>query len=184
MRKLVVSESMTLDGVFDAYTMGQWVTPFDSEERNKFIQDTILAADAFLFGRTTYEMYTQYWSGMKNNEYGIADRLNSAHKYVVSANIAKADWNNSTIIKANVAEEVARLKQKAGEHILIIGSAILVQSLMQSDLIDEYKFLVHPAIIGSGKRFFRDGMVTSKLKLAESKALSSGVVALSYTRTT
>jgi len=180
MRKLVVSESVTVDGVFDAETMGQWVTPYQSDERNECIRETFLASDALLFGRTTYDVYAWYWPGQKNNEYGIADRMNSIPKYVVSSTPLKAQWNNSTIIKENVAEEIARLKQKPGQDILIQGSATLVESLAQAGLIDEYKILVHPAIMGSGKRFFKDGMGMTKLKLVESKMLSLGVVLLCY----
>jgi len=180
MRKLVVSESVTVDGVFDAYTMHQWVTPYDSDERNEYIQETVLASDTLLVGRTTYELQAPYWSSLKNNEYGIADRLNSAPKYVVSSTLPKAEWNNSTIIKENVVEEIAKLKRQPGQDILIMGSATLVQSLMQTDLIDEYKLLVHPAIMESGKRFFKDGMGMTKLKLVESKTLSLGVVLLCY----
>ena len=94
MRKLVVSESVTVDGVFDAYTMNQWVTPYSSDERNECIQETVLASDTLLLGRTNYEMYAPYWSGQKKNEYGIADRLNSARKYVVSSTPLTAQWGN------------------------------------------------------------------------------------------
>ena len=180
MRKLVVSESVTVDGVFDAYTMGQWVTPYTSDERDECIRKIVLASDALLLGRTTYDLQAYYWPSQKNNEYGIADRKNSMPKYVVTSTPLKAQWNNSTIIKNNVVEEIATLKRQPGQDILIEGSATLVQSLMQADLIDEYNLLVHPVMMGSGKRFFKDGMGMTKLKLVESKTLSSGVVLLRY----
>jgi dihydrofolate reductase len=179
-RKLVVSEWITLDGVFDVSTMAQWFTPYDSADRRNYIIDTILACDALLFGRTTYEMLAPHWSALRNNEEGLADKLNSVSKYVVSSTLKKAEWNNSTIIKEKVVEEIAKLKQQAGQEIQIEGSATLVQSLMEADLIDEYRFLVHPIIMGSGKRFFKDGMDTTKLKLVNTKALDLGVVLHCY----
>ena len=180
MRKLVVSEWVTLDGVFDADTMDQWFNPYHSDERAEYIQETILASDALLLGGVTYEMLAPYWSSLRNNEMGIADRLNSAPKYVVSSTPLKAKWNNSTIIKENVVEEVTKLKQQPGQDILITGSGTLVQSLMQTDLIDEYKFLIHPIIMGSGKRFFKEGMDTTRLKLVKTKTFNLGVVLLCY----
>src|SRR5450432_643425 len=106
MRKLVVSAWVTLDGVFDADTMNQWFIPYDSEERQAYIRDGILASDAILFGRKTYEMLEPYWSALKNNEMGVADKLNSVPKFVVSSSLKKAAWNNSTIIKEKVVEEI------------------------------------------------------------------------------
>jgi len=180
MRKLVVSAWLTLDGVFDAYTMDQWFNLYDSEERQEYIREGILASGALLLGRTTYEMLAPYWSSMKNNEMGVAAKLNSAPKYVVSSTLKRAEWNNSTIIKDNVVEEITMLKQQPGHEIQIEGSATLVQSLMETDLIDEYRFLVHPIIMGSGKRFFKDGMHTTKLKLVKTKTLDLGVMLLCY----
>jgi dihydrofolate reductase len=111
---------------------------------------------------------------------GIADKLNSVPNYVVSSTLEKAEWKNSTIIKENVVEELTKLKAQPGHEILIAGSATLVESLMKADLVDEYRFLVHPTIMGSGKRFFRDGMHTKGLKLVKTKTLSMGVVLVCY----
>lgn len=180
MRKLFVSEWVTLDGVFDADNMNQWWIPYDSGERQEYIREGILASDAILLGRTTYEMLAPYWSAQKNDENGPAEKLNSVPKYVVSSTLKKAEWNNSTIIKENVVEEITKLKQQQGGDILILGSATLVQSLMETDLIDEYRFLVQPIIMGRGKRFFKDGMHTTKLKLVKTKTLGLGVTLLSY----
>jgi dihydrofolate reductase len=179
MRKLVVSAWVTLDGVFDADTMDQWYLPYDSVERQNYIKDGILACDAILLGRTTYEMLAPYWSSQKKNEMGVADKLNSAAKYVVSSKLKKAEWNNSTIIKDHVVEEITKLKQQPGQEMQIEGSATLVHSLMEAHLIDEYRFLVHPIIMGSGKRFFKDGS-NAPLKLVEAKTFSLGVVFLRY----
>ncbi len=180
MRKLVVSVWLTLDGVFDADTMDQWFNPYDSKERQEYIREGILASGALLLGRTTYEMLASYWPYQKNDDNGPASKLNSVSKYVVSSTLKKAEWNNSTLIKEHVMEEITRLKQQPGQEIQIEGSAILVQSLMGTDLVDEYRFLVHPIIMGSGKRFFKDGMVPTKMKLVSTKAYPSGVVVLSY----
>ena len=180
MRKLVVSEWVTMDGVFDAETMEQWFEPYNSDERAEYIKETVLGSDAFLIGRTTYEMFAAYWPAQKNNESGIGDKVNSVAKYVVSSTLKKAEWNNSTIIKENVVEEVTRLKKQPGQYILLSGSATLVQSLMETDLVDEYRFLVHPVIMGSGKRFFKDGMHAAGLKLVKTKPLDSGVTLLCY----
>lgn len=180
MRKLIVSEWMTLDGVFDADTMKEWFMPFDSDGRKAFIIKTMDALDAILIGRTTYEMFAAYWSPLKNNEDGLADKINSVPKYVVSATLKNADWNNSTIINENVIEEISRLKQQPGREIHIEGSATLVQSLMKAGLIDEYRFLVHPIIFGSGKRFFKEGMQTAGLKIARTETFDNGVVLHCY----
>jgi dihydrofolate reductase len=139
-----------------------------------------LASGAILLGRTTYEMLASYWPYQKNDDNGPASKLNSVSKYVVSSTLKKAEWNNSTIIKEHVVEEITKLKQQPGHEIQIEGSATLVQSLMETDLIDEYRFLVHPIIMGRGKRFFKDGMATTRLKLVSTKTHPRGVVVLSY----
>ncbi|MGO4293267.1 dihydrofolate reductase family protein [Chitinophaga sp. RAB17] len=180
MRKIIVSAWVTLDGIFDADTMGQWFAPYDSEDRRKYIQNGILASGAFLFGRKTYEMLAPYWSSLKNNEMGVADQLNNSPKYVVSSTLQQAGWNHSTIIKENVVEEITRLKQQPGKDIQIEGSATLIQSLAAADLIDEYQFLVHPVVMGSGKRFFKDGLQVQGLQLLETQTLELGVVFLRY----
>jgi len=180
MRKIIVSAWVTMDGVFDSDSMGQWFIPYDSVERQNYIREGILACDAILIGRTTYEMLAPYWSVMKNNEMGVAAKLNSVAKYVVSSKLKKAEWNNSTIIGENIVEEITRLKQQAGNEIQIEGSATLVQSLMKENLIDEFRFLVHPVIMGSGKRFFKEGMQTTGLKLVKTQTLDKGVILLCY----
>jgi dihydrofolate reductase len=180
MRRIIVSESVAVDGVFDAETMGQWAAPYYSEERDKVVREIVLAADALLLGRTTYDIQAWYWPNQKADKYGIANHKNSMPKYVVTSKPLQAQWNNSMIIQDNVVEEIASLKQQPGKDILIEGSAALVQSLAQAGLIDEYQFLVHPSLAGSGKHFFREGMVLTKLKLIESKPINLGVVLLRY----
>jgi len=182
MRKVVVSERVTLDGVFDADTMDQWFMPYHSDDSAETIKEGVLACDVYLLGRTTYEMLAPYWSSLKNNEWGVADKLNSVSKYVVSSTLEKAEWNNSTIIKdaQRVVAEITRLKEQPGQEILIHGSATLVHSLLEADLIDEYRFLVYPIIMGSGKRFFKEGSDLKRLKLVDAKTFSTGVLSLTY----
>ncbi len=185
MRKLIVSEWVSLDGVFDADTMKEWFHPYNSEDRQKHITEMVLASDAFLFGRVTYEMLAGYWPKVKNNDSGdleVANRLNSARKYVVSSTLKQTEWSNSTILNKSAVKKITDLKQQPGDNILVFGSATLVDSLMGADLIDEFRLLVHPIIMGSGKRAFKDGIVTTKLTLGETTTLSSGVISLCYLR--
>lgn len=180
MRKLIVKEWITLDGIFDGDTMEEWFSPFQSEERIEYVQSTVQSTDAMLYGRKTYEMLAPYWSKFKNNEMGIAEKLNNVPKYVVSSSLKSANWNNTSIINSNIVEEVSRLKNQPGQQILIDGSATLVQSLMGTALIDEYQFLVHPIVIGKGKKFFREGMHTPNLKLVKTKTFPLGVMLVCY----
>jgi dihydrofolate reductase len=179
-RKLIVSAWVTLDGVFDADTMDKWYAPFDSADRKAYISEGISEADTIILGRTTYEMLASFWPHQKNDDMGPASKLNSVPKYVVSSTLKKADWNNTTIIKDNVVEEITKLKQKPGTEIQIEGSATLVKSLIKANLIDEYRFLVHPIMMGSGKRFFKAGMHTTGLTLVKTKTLDLGVILLCY----
>ena len=180
MRKLIVKEWITIDGIFDGDTMDEWFNPFQSDERIEYIQSMIQSSDAMIYGRKTYEMLAPYWSKFKNNEMGIAEKLNTVPKYVVSSSLKTADWNNSFIIPSNIVEEISRLKNQPGQQILIDGSATLVQSLMGTALIDEYQFLVHPIVVGKGKKFFREGMHTPDLKLVKTKTFPLGVMLVCY----
>ncbi len=177
MRKIIVSEFVSADGVMEAPDM--WQFPFQTEEMGAITERQTNDADAFLLGRVTYEIFAGFWPTQTHNEFGVADKLNSAPKYVVSTTLQKADWNNSTLIKSNVIEEIRRLKQQPGGKIGIIGSSVLVHSLLNAGLIDEIQVLVHPIVLGKGVRLFVDGYRTS-MKLADSKILANGVVFLSY----
>jgi dihydrofolate reductase len=179
MRKLWVKAWMTLDGVFDADTMDSWWHPYDSPERREYIMEEYRSGDVYLLGRTTYEMLWPGWSTQTTGD-GPGPILNRMKKYVVSTTLATAPWKESTIIRENVVEEIAKLKQQPGKDMIIDGSASLVQSLMGTDLIDEYRFLVLPFIMGRGRRFFPDGTPQMKLRLVESKMLSFGALALTY----
>jgi dihydrofolate reductase len=184
MRKIIVSEFVSLDGVMegpgpvDEFKLAGWTMPYWSEEIGKYKFDELFASDALLLGRVTYQGFAAAWPS-RTDEQGFADRMNSLPKFVVSTTLKKVGWNNSRLIKENVAEEVSKLKQQPGHDILIAGSSALVHTLMPHDLIDEYRLLVYPVVLGSGKRLFRDGSNTT-LKLVETKTFSSGVVLLCY----
>ena len=175
MRKLIVTEFLTLDGVMEEPA---WTAPYWNDEIAKFKYDELFGSDTLLLGRVTYQGFAAAWPS-RTDEQGFADRMNSLPKFVVSTNLQKVEWNNSRLIKENIPEEVSRLKQQPGQNILIYGSGDLVQTLMQSDLIDEYWLLVYPIVLGSGKRLFQDGSKTT-LSLKETKTFSSGVVVLCY----
>src|ERR1051326_8067916 len=172
MRKIVVSEYVTLDGVMEdpggaeKTEHGGWSFPFWSEEAGKFKFDELFASDALLLGRVTYQGFAKAWPSMKD-EQGFADRMNGLPKYVVSTTLEELAWNNSHLIKGNLTEEITKLKQQDGQDILVAGSGELVAALRQYDLIDEYRLLVHPIVVGGGKRFFRDGMNKETLRLVE-----------------
>lgn len=182
MRKIVVAEYVSLDGVMegpgpgDVFEHAGWTMPYYNEEVQKVVSDGMSRSDALLLGRVTYQGFEAAFSSQTG---GIADVMNSFTKYVVSTTLKKAEWNNSRLIKGNIAEEIMKLKQQPGKDIAVSGSGTLVQTLMQYDLIDEYLLLVYPVVLGSGKRLFRDGNKTT-LKLIEAKALSSGIVVLTY----
>src|SRR5215210_71068 len=166
-----------------------WTFQFSSGEQERFKYDELAGSDALLLGRVTYEGFAAAWPNMMEQYEGprreelksYADMMNGYPKYVVSETLEEPlEWNNSTLIKGNVAEEVLRLKQQPGKDILIFGSGVLGNTLMQHDLIDEYRLMVFPVVVGSGKRLFRDGVDTKVLRLVYTKAFGSGVVVLSY----
>ncbi len=177
MRKIIVSEFVSLDGVMEEPS---WTMPYWNDEIAGFKRDELFAVDALLLGRVTYQGFAAAWPGRKDEE-GYADRINGLPKYVVSTTLEEAEWRPSTIIREHVAEEVSRLKAQPGQDILIFGSGQLVGSLIEQDLIDQYNLLVYPVVLGKGKRLFRDGIATT-VRLVDAKALGSGVVALTYER--
>jgi dihydrofolate reductase len=177
MRKLVVTEYVTLDGVFEE--PGHWSGPFFNDEAGKFKCDELFESDVQLLGRLTYEGFAAAWPNYKD-DVGFADRMNGMPKYVVSTTLEKADWNNSHIIRGNVPEEVAKLKQQEGMNILVAGSGQLVETLLANGLVDEFRFMLHPIVLGSGKRLFRDGIETTVMNLVGTKSFGSGIVILTY----
>lgn len=178
MRKLIVCEFLTLDGVMEASE--QWQPAYLTDDVTAELTSHIQGADGSMLGRVTYELFASYWPLQTQNEFGIADKLNREPKYVVSSTLQKADWNNTTLIKGNVTEEIRKLKQQPGGYIRLVGSATLAQSLMKAGLIDEYWLLVHPLVLGSGKHLFNEGMEKTPVKQVEAKRFNSGVVLLRY----
>jgi dihydrofolate reductase len=174
-RKIIVSTYVSLDGVIEAPE--KWSLKFWNDEHAKYAHDQLFASDALLMGRKVYKDFAASWPSRRNE---FADRMNGLPKHVVSTTLEEAEWNNSTIIKENVAEEVSRLKEQPGQDILMYGSADLMHTLMEHDLIDEYWIWVHPVVLGSGKRLFRDESETKILRLVDTTTFSSGVVLLSY----
>jgi dihydrofolate reductase len=151
----------------------------DEARRLEYIVEEYSKGDVYLLGRSTYEMLWPGWSTQTTGD-GPGPILNRMKKYVVSTTLETAPWKDSTIIRGNVVEAITTLKQQPGKDILIDGSATLVHSLMGTDLIDEYRFLVMPFIMGRGRRFFSDGTQETKLRLVESKRLSFQTLALIY----
>jgi dihydrofolate reductase len=179
MRKLWVKAWMTLDGVVDAETMEHLWQNTNSPERMRYITEEYAQGDAYLLGRVTYEMLWPGWSTQTTGD-GPGPILNRMHKYVVSTTLKDAPWKESTIISGNVVEAIAKLKRQPGKDIIIDGSVSLVQSLVGTDLIDEYRLLVQPFVMGRGRRLFSDGTPPTKLQLVESKELGFGSLALVY----
>jgi dihydrofolate reductase len=174
MRKVVVTEFLSLDGVMEepAWTFKYW-----NDESAKFKGEESSASDALLLGRVTYQGFAAAWPESEDEG---ADYFNSVRKYVVSTTLDKAEWNNSRLIKDNIVEEITRLKQQDGKDIVVHGSAMLVQTLIQHDLVDCYRLLVYPVVVGKGKRLFKDGGDLKRLKLVDSKTTSTGVAILTY----
>jgi dihydrofolate reductase len=174
MRKIVVTEFMSLDGVMEE---PRWTFKYWNDEIAKFKGEESSASDALLLGRVTYQGFAAAWPQSKDEG---ANYFNSVRKYVVSETLEEPlEWHNSTLIKDNIVEEITNLKQQDGQDIAVHGSATLVQTLMQHDLVDRYRLLVYPVVLGKGKRFFEEG-IPATLKLLESQSFSSGVVALIY----
>lgn len=191
MRKVIVSEFLTLDGVMQApgdanedrdrgFEHGGWQIPYFDDIAGQAVSEGMAGAGGYLLGRKTYEIFAAYWPQQPADN-PFAAVLNNLPKYVVSTTLREPlAWQNSTLIKGNVAEAVAKLKQEPGKDLQVIGSGELAQTLMQNDLVDAYAVMVHPLVLGSGKRLFREGSIKIPLKLADSKTTSTGVLILTY----
>lgn len=185
MRKLIITEFMSLDGVFEApgpdgsgFKYEGWTFPYHSEEFGKFKSDELQQTDMLLLGKVTYEGFAKAWPGQKDPG-GFADKLNSMPKYVVSKTLEKADWNNSHIINNNIVEEIQKLKNQEGGDIVVHGSGTLARFLLENGLVDELTIMLYPVVLGMGKQLFADIHKTG-LKLIETKPLAAGIVVLRY----
>jgi dihydrofolate reductase len=179
MRKVVASELVSLDGVMESPE--RWAFPYSNDEMEEANAAGMAAADAMLLGRVTYQEFAAYWPYQNSTEQPYTDYLNNTPKFVVSTTLEEPlEWQNSTLIKGNVAEEVSRLKQQPGKDITIVGSGTLVRSLLRDGLLDELTLMVHPIVMGSGKRLFEEGGDQKALELVDSKTFSTGVLYLTY----
>jgi dihydrofolate reductase len=174
MRKIIVSEFLTLDGVMEAPET--WSFPFQNEETASFKHAELFASDLLLLGKVTYQIFAASWPKRQGK---FADRMNGMPKYVVSTSLDQLSWNNSHPINKHVVEEIARLKQQPGRNILVVGSGVLVQTLRQHGLVDEYDLLIHPIVLGRGKRFYEEGCQTA-LRLMNIRTFATGTVLLQY----
>jgi dihydrofolate reductase len=184
MGRIVVTEFISLDGVIEApgggedYSRGGWAFDFDrGDEGNKFKLDELHEAEAQLLGRVTYEGFAAAWPD-REDEAGFAKKMNGMPKYVVSTTIEQPEWQNTTVLSGDPATAVARLKDEVDGVILIAGSATLVRSLLENDLVDELRLMVFPLLLGEGKRLFPEGEIKKPLKLVESKVLGDEGVTL------
>lgn len=174
MRKVIESTLVSADGVVG--NPPAWAMEYRDKEVDADALERFLTSDAMLLGRGTYEFFAAIWPSMDGE---FADRVNGIRKYVFSSRLEKADWNNSTIVRGDVATEVTKLKEQDGGDIAIFGHGRLAQTLLESGLTDELRLSVHPVLAGHGGLLFRDGAKTP-LKLVASKTLGTGVVVLSY----
>ncbi len=173
MKHIVVTEFVSLDGVMENPA---WTMPYWNDEIAEFKDVEQRESDTMLLGRKTYEGFAGAWA---NSTEDGADYMNNTPKYVVSTTLQNADWNNSTVINNNVIDEITNLKAQDGKDILVYGSAQLVQMLIQHDLVDRYRLLVYPMVLGEGIKLFQDATKTT-LKLIETQTFSSGVIGMIY----
>jgi dihydrofolate reductase len=191
MRKVIFSEFLTLDGVMQGpggqdedrsggFQHGGWMTPYMDEERGKAISEGLAASGGLLLGRGTYEIFAAFWPTAPEDD-PIRDTVNALPKYVASTTLSEPlEWQNSTLLKGDVAEEVAKLKEQPGGDLLVIGSGGLAQTLMEHGLVDEYQLMIHPLVLGSGKRLFRDGGMRHALRLVDVSTTGTGVLIATY----
>jgi dihydrofolate reductase len=184
MGRIVVTEFVSLDGVMEdpggseSFEHGGWTFEINrGEDGDKFKLDEALEADALLLGRVTYEGFAEAWPS-RDGEF--ADKFNSMPKYVVSSTLEDPEWNNSTVLSGDVADEVSKLREGQDGEIVVHGSAQLVQTLVEHDLVDELRLMVFPVVLGSGKRLFGETSDKKGLKLTDSKTVGDGVAIFVY----
>ncbi|SDM61183.1 Dihydrofolate reductase [Fictibacillus solisalsi] len=176
MGKIAVSLYLSLDGIMEEPA---WTMPYWNDEIAKFQSEMLLfSTDALLLGRETYEGFAAAWPTMKDED-GFADKMNTMPKYVATTTLENPKWN-ATFIKENFADEVAKLKQNTDQNLLIYGSAQIIRQLMERNLIDDYHLIVHPLVLGKGKRLFTSEMEKKDLKLVDIKTTKTGVTIMSY----
>jgi dihydrofolate reductase len=192
MRKVVVNEFMSLDGVAQApggededttggFQHGGWHLRYFDDLSQKWVLDSILEAGGYVLGRRTYEIFAAYWPNAPEEEQIIAEPLNTRPKYVASTTLTEPlAWQNSTVLQGDVAEAVAALKQEEGDDLHVIGSTELVQTLVEHDLVDEFRLMLDPLVLGGGKRIFRDDGARRQLRLVDGQITSTGAIIATY----
>ena len=189
--RLTLHTFLTLDGVMQApggpdedpgggFEHGGWSFPYDDEDFGVAMTGWFAHAGAFLLGRKTYEIFAGYWPKVTDAGDPIAGKLNALPKYVASTTLAAVDWQHASLIKGDVAAEVARLKEQPGDELQVHGSGGLAQTLIERDLIDEYRLLIFPVHLGSGKKLFRDGAKAAAMRLVSNSVTSTGVIIATY----
>jgi dihydrofolate reductase len=182
-KKIIVSEFVTLDGIMEApggeqsHPHSGWVFDFMSTEQLQYKLAEVLEAETLLIGRVTYESFAGAWPSRTGE---FADKMNSMPKYVVSTTLQKPEWNNTNVIQNNIVARVTKLKEQDGGPILIAGSQSIVHTLMEHNLIDEYRLMIFPVLLGSGKRLFPESKNKTSLRLLNAQSFSSGVVVNTY----
>jgi dihydrofolate reductase len=191
MRKLIVNEFLSLDGVMQApgdpdedrsggFAHGGWQMQYFDEDFAKVAFEGMAETDAYLFGRRTYEIMAAYWPNQPDDA-PFAESLNGLPKYVASTTLSEPlEWRNATLLQGDVAKAVAELKEQNGKNIVVLGSGELVQTLMENDLVDEYGLMINPIILGGGKHLFREGSQKRQLRLVRSMSTSTGVIVATY----
>jgi dihydrofolate reductase len=178
MRKIIAGMFITLDGVVEAPE--KWNPPYHDDELSQTVMGRIASADIHLYGRRTYELYRSVFTGPSAADIPHAEMMTNATKVVVSTTLKTPDWGPTTLISSNVAAELTKLKQQSGKEIGVGASGTLVRYLLTEGLLDELDLLVHPIVVGTGKRLFEEGTTEVALTLLESKAHKNGVVSLRY----
>ena len=189
--RLTLHMFLTLDGVMQApgardedrdggFEHGGWSFPYSDQDFGETMAGWFANADAFLLGRRTYEIFSGYWPKVTDPNEPIASKLNSLPKYVAATPLAPMDWQNSSLLGGDVPAEVARLKEVPGRELQVHGSGDLAQTLIDHDLVDEYRLLFFPVRLGTGKKLFRDGAPAAALRLTHSSTTSTGVIIATY----
>jgi dihydrofolate reductase len=192
MRKVIADEWMTLDGVIQApgqanedttggFAHGGWHVGYFDDLAQRRVVDSVVTAGGFLLGRRTYEIFAAHWPNASEEEQVLAEPLNTKPKYVASRTLTEPlEWQNSTVLQGDVPEAVAGLKQEDGEDLHVIGSSELVQTLFERDLVDEFRVMIDPVVVGGGKRLFRDDSGLRPLRLVDSQVTTTGVIIATY----
>ena len=189
--RLTITTFVSLDGVMQApggpeedrsngFEYGGWLVPFVDEDMNRYVSEWFAQAGAFLFGRKTYEIMAAYWPRVTDENDPVAGPMNRLPKYVASGTLDRLDWANSHLITGDVVEEVTKLKQQPGGELQVHGSGELARTLIDHNLIDEYRLWIYPVVLGAGKRLFAEGVTPTALRLVDTRATSTGVAVHSY----